>query len=99
MESTLVDKRSQSTRVNNAASLIELLVAAVIGALGMMVALLGIYSDNPFLFISGLVVFVIASAGIIATSGKSIIEFVRSILDFKDYLRQRRKNKNNNTTK
>ena len=99
MENALVDKRSQSTRVNNVASLIELLVMAVIGALGMMVALLGIYSDNPILFISGLVVFVIASAGIIATSGKSIIEFVRSIIDFKDYLSERRKNKNNDNIK
>ena len=75
-------------------SLFDLLVTLIIGVIAMIAALFGIYSDIPAFVIGGSIVFVAAGLDVIAKSGKSIFEFMRTILDFIDYLKDRRNRKN-----
>ena len=57
-------------------SLVEILAVLILGGIGMAIALLGLYLDNPILYISGLII-VIATALIAVTkAGNAIYDFM-----------------------
>ena len=74
-------------------SLIEILAVLIFGGIGMFSTLLGIYIDNLVLYTVGLVVVIASAWSAITKAGKSTIEFIHSILEFIDYLKDRFKKK------
>ena len=94
MESTLVDKRSQSTRVNNATSLIELLAAIILCIFGIFLAELGNEINSPIIYWSGIVASISAAGYITMKFLTAIMGFINTYLDLKERT-QRKASKTN----
>ena len=86
MESRLVGGRPQQVVAKEGTSLVELLVALIIGAIGMFLAELGDEINNPIIYWSGIVASVSAA-------GYITMKFITAIRDFIWDYKDRIKNK------
>ena len=91
MDSAIADKRLKNIGATNATSLIDLLVVLLLGGIGIYIALLGLYFDNLFLYIVGLIIAIGTAIKIIAGAGKAINEFIISCIDVKKHIRKKNK--------
>ena len=87
MPNSFAGKYQQSKVTDNAADLVELLAAIVIGIFGMFLAELGEKISNSVIYWSGMVTSVSAT-------GYITMEFINASLDVRDCLRK----KNNHDT-
>ena len=87
MPNSFAGKYQQSKVTDNAADLVELLAAIVIGIFGMFLAELGEEISNSVIYWSGMVTSVSAA-------GYITMEFINASLDVRDCLRK----KNNHDT-
>ena len=73
------------------ASLVEILAALILGGIGIILALLGIYLDNAPLYIAGWVIIVLSIVNAVAKAGRSIIGLISDYQDFKNHLKSRKR--------
>ena len=68
-------------------SLIDLLVVVLIGAIGGFIAFLGSHLDITIIYLVGIVILISLVLVTASTMIRSILRFIRTILDFKDHFR------------
>ena len=83
MNAHISTEQSQHEVLKESTSLVELLAMLILGGAAMFATLLGIYFDNLILYTVGLVAVIASTLGILAKSGKAILEFINAIFDFK----------------
>ena len=70
-------------------TLIELLVIIVIGAIGGLIAFLGLYLDTTIIYLAGMAILISLAFATTAELISSIFELRNTILDFKNHFRNR----------
>ena len=91
METHLNAGRGQHKVPKESTSTVEILAVLILGGIGMVATLLGIYLDNPVLYTIGLVIIIGSALSTIVNLGKSIIEFLSVYQDFKNRRKKRDK--------
>ena len=70
-------------------SLIYLLVVIIIGVIGGLIAYLGLYLDTTVIYLVGMAILVSLAFVTTAKMISSIFDFIGTIADFKNHLRNR----------
>ena len=89
MNAHISTEQSQHEVLKESTSLVELLAMLILGGAAMFATLLGIYFDNLMLYTVGLVAVIASTLGILAESGKAILEFINAIFDFKAHFKKK----------